>query len=192
MCVYCGAQPGRRPAYEAAARETGAAIARAGLVLVYGGGRSGLMGVLADAALAAGGEVVGVMPADLVSKEIAHRGLTRLHVVNSMHERKWKLAELGDGFLSLPGGAGTLEEFFEQWTWSQLGFHDKPSALLNVEGYFEPLLATIAKMVEEGFLAPRHAEMLIVEDRVEAVLEAFARYVPPSPRWAEPGGVPSA
>ena len=186
ICVYCGVQPGRRPAYLAAALATGEAIARAGLTLVYGGGRLGLMGALADAALGAGGQVVGVMPADLVAKEIAHRGLSELHVVHSMHERKWKLAELADGFLTLPGGAGTLEEFTEQWTWAQLGFHDKPSALLNVEGYFEPLRATISRMVEEGFLAPRYAEMLIVEDRVEEVLKAFERYVPPPPRWAVP------
>jgi uncharacterized protein (TIGR00730 family) len=190
VCVYCAAQLGARPSYAKAARATGEAIARAGLTLIYGGGRSGLMGILADAALSAGGAVVGVMPADLVSKEIAHRGLTQLHVVNSMHERKWKLAELADAFLTLPGGAGTLEEFTEQWTWAQLGFHAKPSALLNVEGYFEPLRATIARMVEEGFLLPRYADMLIVEDRVEVVLEAFGHYVPPPSRWADSGGEP--
>jgi len=186
VCVYCGAQPGRRPAYLAAATEAGTAIAQAGLTLVYGGGKVGMMGALADAALAAGGEVVGVMPADLISREIAHQGLSALHVVNSMHERKWRMAELGDAFLSLPGGAGTLEEFFEQWTWAQLGFHAKPSGLLNVEGYFDPLCATVARMVEEGFLDPVYARMLVVGERMDDILRGFETYAPPPPKWVAP------
>ena len=184
ICVYCGSAVGRRLAYLAAARQTGVALAQAGLTLVYGGGKVGLMGEVADAALEAGGRVVGVMPRDLVAREIAHAGLSDLHVVNSMHERKWRMAELADGFVSLPGGAGTLEEFFEQWTWAQLGFHDKPSALLNVDGYFDPLCDLVARMVDEGFLAAEYRRMLIVEPMIEAVLAACRAYQPPPPKWA--------
>jgi uncharacterized protein (TIGR00730 family) len=186
VAVYCGSQPGRNPAYMAAAIEVGARLAREGKTLIYGGGRTGLMGAVADAALAGGGRVVGVMPRDLVSREIAHTGLSELQVVNSMHERKWRMAEIADGFLSLPGGAGTLEEFFEQWTWGQLGFHDKPNALLDVDGYFEPLCATIRRMVEEGFLAPDYEKMLIVSRDLDEVMAAMAAYIPPPPKWTGP------
>jgi len=186
LAVYCGSQPGRNPAYMDAAIEVGQTLARTGVTLIYGGGKTGLMGAMADAALAAGGRVVGVMPRDLVSREIAHTGLSDLQVVNSMHERKWRMAEIADGFLSLPGGAGTLEEFFEQWTWGQLGFHDKPNALLNVGGYFDPLCATVARMVDEGFLAPAYAQMLIVSADLAEILAAMAAYVPPPPKWSGP------
>lgn len=186
VSVFCGAAPGRRPIYLDAAREAGRLIAEAGLTLVYGGGKVGLMGAVADGALDAGGVVVGVMPRDLVAREIAHQGLAELHVVNSMHERKWKMAELGEAFVTLPGGAGTLEELFEQWTWGQLGFHDKPCALFNLEGYFDPLWATVTRMVDEGFLAPQFAEMLIVGDDIADILARCRAYVPPPPKWSGP------
>lgn len=186
LAVYCASQVGRNPAYLAATVAVGEALASAGITLIYGGGRTGLMGALADAALAAGGEVIGVMPRDLVSREIAHAGLSELQVVNSMHERKWRMAEIADGFLSLPGGAGTFEEFIEQWTWAQLGFHDKPSALLNVEGYFDPFCAMIERMVAEGFLAPAYARMLIVEPDLAGILARMSAYAPPPAKWTAP------
>jgi uncharacterized protein (TIGR00730 family) len=183
ICVYCGSAPGAKPVFLEAAAQTGALLARRGLTLVYGGGRVGLMGAVADAALAAGGRVVGVMPADLVSQEIAHTELSELRVVDSMHERKWAMAELADAFLCLPGGPGTFEEIFEQWTWALLGFHAKPCGFVDVEGYYQPLRATVANMVSNGFLAPRYAEMLIFADRPEAALASFESYVPPPPKW---------
>ena len=151
--VFCGSKSGADPAYLSAAHATGRMVAQIGLTLVYGGGKVGLMGAVADAALTEGGHVVGVMPRSLVEKEIAHAGLSTLHVVETMHERKLKMAELSDGFLALPGGAGTLEEIFEQWTWAQLGIHAKPCGLLNVRGYFDPLLRLIEHMTAEGFMA---------------------------------------
>jgi uncharacterized protein (TIGR00730 family) len=141
------------------------------------------MGAVADAALAAGGKVVGVMPADLVSQEIAHPGLSELRVVDSMHERKWAMAELADGFLCLPGGPGTFEEIFEQWTWALLGFHAKPCGFVNVAGYYEPLRATVANMVANGFLKPQYGEMLIWARDTEEALRRFEAYVPPPPKW---------
>jgi len=183
ICIYCGSAAGNNPAYIEAATRAGTRIAEAGLTLVYGGGRVGLMGAAADAALAAGGRVVGVMPADLVSQEIAHTGLTELRVVNSMHERKWAMAELADGFLCLPGGAGTFEEIFEQWTWALLGFHAKPCGFVNVAGYYEPLRAAIANMVEAGFLRAEYGEMLIWADDIDEALRRFQAYVPPPPKW---------
>jgi uncharacterized protein (TIGR00730 family) len=183
ICVYCGSSPGTDPAYSAEARRAGRVIAEQGLTLVYGGGRVGLMGEVADAALAAGGRVVGVMPADLVSQEIAHTGLSDLVVVNSMHERKWKMAELGDAFLSLPGGPGTFEEFIEQWTWALLGFHAKPCGLVNVNGYWDLWRATVQQMVDKGFVAQQYGDMLIYEPSPEAVIERFRAYVPPPPKW---------
>ena len=161
----------------------GRLIAEAGLTLVYGGGRVGLMGAVADAALAAGGEVVGVMPADLVSQEIGHTGLTELIVVNSMHERKWRMAELADGFLCLPGGPGTFEEIVEQWTWALLGFHAKPCGFVNVSGYYDLLRATIQQMADNGFIAQQYVDMLIYEPTTEAALKRFGDYVPPPPKW---------
>lgn len=183
ICVYCGSSAGNDPAFAAEAKLAGTLIAEQGLTLVYGGGKVGLMGLVADAALAAGGEVIGVMPADLVSQEIGHTGLTELVVVNSMHERKWKMAELGDAFLSLPGGPGTFEEFIEQWTWALLGFHAKPCGFANVNGYYEPWRATVRQMIEAGFVAPQYGEMLIYEPGTAAVLDRFRTYDPPPPKW---------
>jgi uncharacterized protein (TIGR00730 family) len=183
ICIYCGSSTGNNPVYLAEATRAGDLIARSGLTLIYGGGRVGLMGAVADAALAAGGQVVGVMPADLVSQEIAHTGLSELKVVNSMHERKWAMAELADGFLCLPGGPGTLEEIFEQWTWALLGFHSKPCGFVNVEGYYEPLRATVANMVANGFLKAPYGDMLIWAADTEEALRRFEAYVPPPPKW---------
>jgi uncharacterized protein (TIGR00730 family) len=183
ICVYCGSSPGTNPRFMDEAVEAGTLIARAGLTLVYGGGRVGLMGAVADAALAAGGKVVGVMPADLVAQEIAHTGLSELRVVNSMHERKWAMAELADGFLCLPGGPGTFEEFFEQWTWALLGFHAKPCGFVNVDGYYDRLKDLVQHMADSGFIAQQYVDMLIFEPGTAAALEAFRTYVPPPPKW---------
>jgi len=184
ICVYCGSAPGADPAFHAEAVAAGTLIARQGLTLVYGGGKVGLMGAVADAALAAGGQVIGVMPADLVNQEIGHKGLTELKIVNSMHERKWAMAELADGFLCLPGGPGTFEEIFEQWTWALLGFHAKPCGFVNVSGYYEPLRVTVQQMADQGFLAQQYVDMLIYADTTDQALEAFRAYVPPPPKWS--------
>ena len=177
--VFCGASPGGDPAYMAAARAMGAAIAGRGLALVYGGAKVGLMGGLADAALAAGGEVFGVMPEALMDKEIAHNGLTRLDVVPSMHERKARMAEMADGFVALPGGVGTMEEIFEIWTWGQLGFHAKPAGFLNVLGYFDHLKAFVDHAVGEAFLKAPHRDMMIFRSDVGEMLDGLAVYKPP-------------
>ncbi|MEJ5369775.1 MAG: TIGR00730 family Rossman fold protein [Bryobacteraceae bacterium] len=179
VCVFCGSSSRAREIYFEAARRTGGEIARRGLRLVYGGARVGLMGALADAALASGGEVVGVIPQSLVDKEVAHTGLTRLHVVESMHDRKALMNELSGAFLALPGGLGTLDELFETLTWAQLGFHHKPVALLNVEGYFDPLLSFCDRAAAEGFLHPAHRQMILCGDDPAALLDAMSRHVPP-------------
>ena len=184
VCVFCGSHSGTNPSYEAAARATAAALLRAGIHLIYGGGRVGLMGVLADAVLSNGGRVTGVMPRALVEREIAHRGLSDLRVVETMHERKELMASLADAFIALPGGAGTLEEIFEQWTWSQLGIHSKPCGFLNVNGYFSPLIAMIDHMVEEGFVASPFAATLAIERDPEALLARLREYVPPAHKWS--------
>ncbi|CAN5735050.1 TIGR00730 family Rossman fold protein [soil metagenome] len=176
--VFCGASPGGDPAYMAAARAMGAAIAGRGLALVYGGAKVGLMGGLADAALAAGGEVFGVMPEALMDKEIAHTGLTRLDGVPSRHERKARMAERADGFIALPGGVGTMEEIFEIWTWGQLGFHAKPAGFLNVLGYFDHLKAFVDHAVGEAFLKAPHRDMLIFRSDVNEMLDGLAVYKP--------------
>jgi uncharacterized protein (TIGR00730 family) len=186
VCVFCGSNLGRDPAYLKAAVSAGEALAREGLILVYGGGKVGLMGAVADAALAAGGRVVGVMPRALFEHEIAHAGLSELHVVETMHERKRTMASLADGFLALPGGAGTFEEFFEQWTWAQLGIHAKPVGLLDVNAYFQPLLALIDKIVAEGFMAQTYRDMLVVEPSVAPLLGRFQTYSPPPRKWQSP------
>lgn len=186
LAVFCAASPGADPRYEAAAREVGAALARAGRGLVYGGGRTGLMGALADGALAAGGEVVGVMPRHLVDREVAHTGLSRLEVVHSMHERKARMADLADGFIALPGGLGTLEEFTEIWTWGQLGLHEKPYGLLNVAGYYDPLLAFLDHAVGERFVRPEHRAMVHVAHEVEALVAVMEAARPVSlPKWLD-------
>jgi uncharacterized protein (TIGR00730 family) len=186
VCVFCGSNLGRDRAYLKAAVSAGEALAREGLILVYGGGKVGLMGAVADAALAAGGRVVGVMPRALFEREIAHAGLSELHVVETMHERKQTMASLADGFLALPGGAGTFEEFFEQWTWAQLGIHAKPVGLLDVNAYFQPLLALIDKIVAEGFMAQTYRDMLVVEPSVAPLLGRFQTYSPPPRKWQSP------
>jgi len=166
-----------------AAGEIGRAMASRAIPLIFGGGRNGLMGVLADALLGHGGTAIGVMPRSLMDREIAHLGLTQLHLVDSMHERKLLMAELSDGFVGLPGGAGTLDEFIEQWTWAQLGIHCKPCALLNVNGYFDPLLAMIERMADEGFLRRAYAEMLVVEEDPGTLLDRLDAYRPPERKW---------
>ena len=188
VCVFCGSSSGNDRRYEEAARDTGYALARAGVRLVYGGGRVGLMGVTADAVLSAGGQVTGVIPRALFKREIAHSGVADMRVVESMHERKELMASLSDGFIALPGGAGTLEEIFEQWTWSQLGIHAKPCGFLNVNGYFSPLLEMIERMVEEGFLARSFAAMLAIETEPDKLLHRFRAYQPPTNKWSMQGG----
>jgi uncharacterized protein (TIGR00730 family) len=187
VCVFCASSGGARPSYGAAARRMGSALARRGLGLVYGGGRVGLMGVLADAALRAGGRVIGVIPKALLEKEIAHAGLSKLHVVGSMHERKKLMADLSDSFVALPGGYGTLEEFLEVLSWAQLGIHDKPCGLLEVEGYWEPLSSLFDKAVTEGFVKPDHRSLVLTEEDPELLLEKMERYTPPkTKRWIDP------
>ena len=162
ICVYCGSRPGALPAYDAAARQVGTLIGALGWQLVYGGGRAGLMGTVADAALAAGAPVVGVIPTSLMRREVGHGQLTELHVVDTMHQRKQMMAERSDIFLALPGGIGTFEELFEVWTWRQLGYHDKPVGLLNVAGYYDGLLSFLASTVEGGFVAAEQHAVLQV------------------------------
>jgi uncharacterized protein (TIGR00730 family) len=183
ICVFCGSSSGNNPAYRACAEEVGRILAKRHIGLVYGGGRVGLMGALAEGSLGAGGSVTGVIPRDLVEKEMVHRNLTELLVVESMHSRKLKMSELASGFIALPGGAGTLEELFEQWTWAQLGIHHKPCAMLNVEGYYSPIVQMLRRMVAEGFVEPVHADMLIVEETIEPILDRISAYTPPAPKW---------
>ncbi len=175
ICVYCGARPGRGDAYLRLAAEMARAIVARGDSIVYGGGRVGLMGALADAALAAGGEVVGVIPAALASEEIAHQGITTLHVVDSMHARKALLTELSDAFIALPGGIGTMDELFEALTWRQLGIHDKPVGILNAGGYYDSLLALLDRMFEEGLLPPDSRSALVVGTSADSLLNALSR-----------------
>ncbi len=174
ICVFCGSDLGARPEFAAAAREMGRELVRRGLGLVYGGGRVGLMGVIADTVLEAGGSVVGVIPEALSAKELAHEGLTELRVVASMHERKALMAELSDAFVAIPGGLGTLEEFCEVLTWAQLGIHAKPCGLLNVEGYYDPLLALFDHAVAERFVRPEHRALVLASDESTLLLDAMA------------------
>ncbi|HUG22262.1 TIGR00730 family Rossman fold protein [Piscinibacter sp.] len=171
LCVYCGSRTGTEPAYTQAAHEVGTLIGRFGWQLVYGGGRAGLMGVLAEAALAAGAGVVGVIPATLMARELGHPGLSELHVVETMHQRKQMMAERADAFLALPGGIGTFEELFEVWTWRQLGYHDKPLGLLNVAGYYDGLVAFMEQTERHGFVAPAQRELLQVDSSAEALMD---------------------
>ncbi len=188
VCVFCGSSAGRGSAYATAAQAAGRAIAEHGLRLVYGGAMVGLMGELADSALAAGGEVVGVIPLALVEREIAHTGLTEIHYVKSMHERKAMMADLSDGFLAMPGGVGTLEELFEIWTWAQLGHHRKPVGVLNTERFFDPLLAFLDRQCSEEFMRREHRDMLVVEQDAERILARFEAYHAPSVvKWIATG-----
>ena len=170
VCVYCGSRPGQDAAFAQAASTVGRLIGQSGGQLVYGGGRAGLMGMVADAALAAGATVVGVIPQALMERELGHRGLTELHVVQTMHERKQLMAERSDAFLALPGGIGTLEELFEVWTWQQLGYHDKPVGLLNVAGYYDRLLGFLDETGRQGFVPTSQRELLQVDADPAALL----------------------
>ena len=189
ICVFCGSAPGTNPVYAATARELGRTLAARSFVLVYGGGRVGLMGEVATAALAAGGSVVGVIPHSLALKEIAQEDCTELIVVNTMHERKALMADRSDAFVALPGGFGTCDELFEILTWGQLGIHKKPVAVLNVAGFFTPLLGWLDHVVAEGLLRPKHRELLLVADTVPDLLAKLTAWTPPEPttKWVEPG-----
>ncbi len=185
LCVFCGASAGNRDAYREAATALGSLIAGRGMELIYGGGNVGLMGVVANACLDAGGRVTGVIPASLVGREVAgepveHTGLTRLEIVDSMHVRKARMAQLADGFIALPGGFGTFEELFEILTWAQLGFHRKPIGLLDVAGYFEPLRMLCDRAVNEGFLPPDNRELLLIASHPTALLGIMGAYQPPA------------
>lgn len=184
LCVFCGSSFGARPEYGAAAQTVGRLLADRRIGLVYGGANVGLMGILADSCLASGGEVTGVIPQALVDREIAHRGLTELHTVSTMHERKALMADLADGFLALPGGYGTWDEFCEALTWSQLGLQRKACALLNIQGYYDPLLALADRGVDEGFLRPAHRAMLLAGQEPGELLDRLAEYtVPVVEKW---------
>ena len=180
VCVFCGSSAGVRPEYAEAARTLAAELVSRGLGLVYGGGSVGLMGALADAVLREGGEVIGVIPGPLATRELAHPKVTEMRVVGSMHERKATMASLVDGFIALPGGLGTLEEAFEILTWSQLGIHRKPVGLLNVEGYYDGLLHFLAHAVREGFVAPQYFALLLCADSPGELLDRFAAWEPPA------------
>jgi uncharacterized protein (TIGR00730 family) len=184
ICVFCGSSSGTRQAYQAAAQVLGRLLCQRGIELVYGGGNVGLMGTLANACLNEGGRVIGVIPQALADKELAHMGLTELRVVNSMHERKSVMADLSDAFVSLPGGFGTWEEFLEVLTWSQLGIQRKACAVLNVDGYYDPLLAMADKAVSEGFLRNVHRDMLLSDTDPEHLLDRLSKYpVPDVDKW---------
>lgn len=186
MCVFCGSNAGRSPAFAGAARDLGEALAAAGLGLVYGGGNVGLMGVVADATLAAGGEVIGVIPEALMAKELGHRGCTELRVVASMHERKALMADLADGFVALPGGLGTFEELCEVLTWSQLGFHAKPVVLLDVDGFWAPFAALLDTAVDAGFLRPPNRDLARRVANPQEALRALAAPPPlPTHKWID-------
>jgi uncharacterized protein (TIGR00730 family) len=188
VCVFCGSSPGRDPRYVAAAREMALALVARGEGLVFGGGSVGLMGVLADALLAAGGEALGVIPHGLVAREIAHRSLTEMRVVPSMHARKALMAELSDAFVALPGGFGTFEELLEMVTWAQLGIHRKPIGLLNVAGYYDSLIALVDHAVREGFVPPGNRGLILVEGEPGPLLERLSAYQSPArPEWITPG-----
>ena len=184
LCVYCGSSSGRLDAYAQAARALAGALVERGIRLVYGGASVGIMGVVADEVLRRGGQAVGVIPESLMCKELAHAGLTELHVTPSMHARKTLMAELADGFVALPGGIGTFEEIFEVWTWAQLGFHGKPCGLLNVAGYYDGLTVFLDHAASEQFVRADQRRMLVVETDPMALLDRFASYTPPAlPKW---------
>jgi uncharacterized protein (TIGR00730 family) len=186
LCVFCGANHGKRPAYREAAHQLGALLAQRQITLVYGGGNVGLMGTVADACLVAGGRVIGVIPRALAEKEIAHAGLTEMHVVGSMHERKAMMADLADAFLSLPGGFGTWDEFCEALTWSQLGLQKKACSFLNVEGYYDALLTLAERAEEDGFIRPEHRQLLLVDTDAERLLHKLQTFeVPYVPKWVD-------
>jgi len=184
LCVFCGSSTGNRPSYRAAAEQLGAMMVERGIDLVYGGGNIGLMGVLADTVLARGGRVIGVIPESLMAKEVGHTGLTELRIVNSMHERKALMSDLSDGFIALPGGFGTFEEFCEVVTWSQLGLQSKACGLLNVESYYAPLLELIDRAVREGFLREENRQLVLDDEDPQRLLEKMSKFRPaPVAKW---------
>ncbi|OTG85233.1 TIGR00730 family Rossman fold protein [Acinetobacter sp. ANC 4648] len=183
IAIFCGSALGTDTIFAETARLTGETLAKQGKTLVYGGGRSGLMGIVADSALEAGGQVIGVIPQGLVDRELAHPDLTELHIVKNMHERKTIMSELSDGFIALPGGAGTIEEIFEQWTWAQLGIHLKPCAFLNVEGFYDDLIKFIQLTTEKGFSKARFTDVLMNYDSIDEILSRFEIYQAPEPKW---------
>jgi uncharacterized protein (TIGR00730 family) len=186
ICVFCGSAPGARPSYQEAARKIGTVLARRNFDLVYGGGRVGLMGLVADSVLTNGGRAIGVIPEHLVTREIAHAGLTELRVVASMHERKALMEELADAFIALPGGYGTFEEFCEMLTWGQLGLHRKPCGLLNVEGYYDPLIDLFELAVREGFVPPDHRQLVLDDSDPDRLIERLLNYEPVSTtKWID-------
>lgn len=186
LCVFCGSRSGVRPAYQTAAQSMGQALARRGITLVYGGGDIGLMGTVADAVIDAGGSAIGVIPDALLKKEVPHPRLTELHVVGSMHERKALMADLSDGFIAMPGGFGTFEEFCEVLTWSQLGFHQKPCGLLNIENYYKPLLDLFNHAVAEEFVRPQHRALVLEATDPDHLLDQLAIYQPtPLSPWID-------
>jgi uncharacterized protein (TIGR00730 family) len=187
VCVFCGSSKGARPVYAEAAAQLGILLAARGLELVYGGGYVGLMGIVADATMKAGGHVIGVIPEALMIKEIVHEGLPDLRVVKSMHERKALMADLSDGFIALPGGFGTYEEFCEILTWAQLGLHQKPFGLLNVAGFYNPLLALFDHAVTEQFIRPAHRELVMVDEKAETLLQRMETFHPQATgKWIRP------
>lgn len=190
VAVFCGSSMGKAADYAAAAKALGSTLGQRDIRLIYGGAKVGLMGVVADAALEAGGEVIGVLPYFLSGKEIAHTGLSELVLVETMHERKLQMAELSDAFISLPGGFGTMEEFFEVLTWGQLGLHPKPVGLFNVKGFYGPLVALFEQMVQEGFLKPENRSLVLLGESPEDILQQFESYkVPQVPKWLKRKGI---
>lgn len=186
ICVFCGSSAGNDPVYVEIGRQVGAHLANAGIEVVYGGASIGVMGAVADGAMAKGGTVIGVIPQAITEFEVAHNHLTELHVTQTMHERKAMMADLSDAFIALPGGIGTMEELFEIWTWGQLGYHDKPFGLLDVLDYWTPLETFLDAMVEKGFLRPMHRAMVMNETNLETLLARFSAYAPPSrDKWVE-------
>jgi uncharacterized protein (TIGR00730 family) len=179
LCLYCGSNTGRSPAYQQAAKALVSEMVKRDIGVVYGGARVGLMGVVADTALALDGEVIGVIPEGLIAKEVAHQNLTRLEVVKSMHERKARMVELCDGFIALPGGAGTMDELFEVYTWAQLGLHNKPCALFDVDNYFAGIIDFLSRATEDQFLRPAHHKMLLIDDHHESLLNRMSKYEAP-------------
>jgi uncharacterized protein (TIGR00730 family) len=189
VCVFCGSNTGLRPEYADAARRLARVLSSRGIGVVYGGGNIGLMGIIADAMLEVGAEVIGVIPQSLVEREVAHAGLTALHVVQTMHERKAMMSSLSDAFIAMPGGFGTFDEFFEVLTWSQLGYHRKPCGLLDVAGYFDLMTAMLDHAVAEGFLRPAHRGLVIADRDPEALLQKLADFTPVAAgKWADARG----
>jgi uncharacterized protein (TIGR00730 family) len=179
LCLYCGSNSGRLPQYQQAVKALVSEMVKRGIGVVYGGARVGLMGVVADTALALGGEVIGVIPEGLITKEVAHQNLSQLEIVKSMHERKARMVELSDGFIALPGGAGTMDELFEVYTWAQLGLHNKPCALFDVDNYFAGIIEFLSRATEDQFLRPAHHKMLLIDDHHENLLNRMAHYEAP-------------